>query len=151
MNKVTVTLRSAPSESIEVPTQVKYKKEKEVTKLERSCFGAIRLFPGIPKAITKDELEHIKKTRADLFARLDVKPYVESKRVDKRGISEADAEKLAKAEGLDHLKPKVQLEKLQERGKVTRPKKRENAPRLEGKKGAALTPAKRKPRNGNGG
>lgn len=150
-NKAIVMLRSAPSESIEVPSVVKYKGDKEKKELKRSCFGAIRLFPGIPKAITTDELEHIKKTRADLFARLEVRPYVESKRVDVRGASEADIEKMAASEGIGHLRPKAQVSKLEERGKLKRPEKRETAAKVEGKSSPTPAPAaRRKPKNGNG-
>lgn len=105
--KVVVTLRSGPSVSIEVPGGVK-----------RSCFGAIRLFPGIPKAIAMEEFEYVREKHPMVRARLEVGKYVESKRVGARGISEADLEGLAEREGLSHLKLKMQVEKLRERGKL---------------------------------
>lgn len=103
--KVVATLRSGPSVSIEVPGGV-----------QRSCFGAIRLFPGIPRAITGEEYEHVRKKHPKVCARLEIGKYVESKRVGARGISEADLEGLAEREGLSHLKLKTQVEKLRERG-----------------------------------
>lgn len=124
MNKIIVTLRSSPTESIEVPNIVKYKGDKEETVLQKSCtFGAIRLFAGIPKTISMDELKHIKKVMPRIYSKLDVKPYVESKRVDKRGASESEINKLVVKEGLEHLKPAVQIEKLKERGLIKKPKK----------------------------
>lgn len=107
MKKVIVTLRSGPSASIEVPSG-----------LQRSCFGAIRLFPGIPKAIATEEYEYIRAKYPAFSARLEVGKYVESTRVGTRGISEADLEALVKQEGLAHLKLKAQVKKLWERGKL---------------------------------
>jgi hypothetical protein len=124
MDKVIITLRSTPSESIEIPDAIKYKGDKEESQLKRSCFGALRIFPGIPKTISKDELEHIKKTMPNLFSRLEVKPYVESKRVDVRGASESEINKLADKEGLGHLKFPAKLKKLIERGLIKKPKKK---------------------------
>jgi hypothetical protein len=103
-----VTLRSAPSETVEVPEEVKV----------RSCFGALRLFPGVPKAVTKEELKHIETARPDVFERLEVRPYVESRRVDLRGVSEAEIAALARTEGLEHLRPAEQVRQLRERGKL---------------------------------
>lgn len=113
--KTIVTLRSAPSVSVEVPD------EQEGKTLQRSCFGALRLFPGIPKTITKDELEHLKKNQPDVFARLTVQPYVESKRVDRRGAGEADVRRLAEEAGISHLPHRKQVEVLRERGKLSKP------------------------------
>ena len=107
MNKVIVTLRTAPTVSIEIPTGV-----------ERSCFGALRLYPGVPRAITKGELAHLQKAVPGVCARLETKAYVESKRIDVRGASEAEISKLAAAEGLDHLPIDAQLTRLRERGKL---------------------------------
>lgn len=107
-----VTLRSAPSESLEIPEEFGGKT------LQRSCFGAIRLFPGVPKTVTRDELEQIKRGRPDVFARLTVQPYVESRRVDRRGASEADVHRLVEGEGLSHLPHARQVEVLRERGKM---------------------------------
>jgi len=138
--KVIVTLRSAPSVSVDVPDSVKEGKEKRP--LKRSRFGAIRLFPGVPSTVTQDELEHIRRKHPAVAERLEVRPYVESTRVDRRGISEAELEKLAAAEGLDHLKPRAQVEKLRTRGK------------LAGRKRPAPPPEKPKAKrklNGNGG
>jgi len=128
MNKVIVILRSTPSVSIEVPNTVVIDGNKK--EIKRSCFGALRLFPGVPKSISKDELEYIKNTEVVIYSYLEKKQYVESKRIDIRGASEADIEKLAKDGGLDHLKVKVQLQKLQERGKLKRPDVKDRAVRL---------------------
>jgi hypothetical protein len=146
MKKTIVTLRSAPSESIEVPKTVKDGTKDRA--LERSCFGALRLFPGVPKTITTDELEFIKEKQSEVFLRLEVRPYVESKRVDVRGASEADIEKMAAEEGLGHLRLRDQVDRLQKRGKLKRPEKRETAARGAGKKTApaANGRATRKPR-----
>lgn len=148
MEKVIVTLRSAPSESVEVPKFKKGAKGEKGEKAEtaRSCFGALRFFPGIPKTITKDELEFIKGSSAELFRRLSVRPYVESKRVDKRGATEDDVEKAAEKAGVGHLPAKKKLAVLAERGligsKAAPPPKKPDE--------AAGTKATRK-RNGNGG
>lgn len=107
-----VTLRSAPSESIEVPGEFGGRA------LQRSCFGAIRLFPGVPKTVTRDELEQIKRGRPDVFARLTVQPYVESRRVDRRGATEADVHRLAEEAGISHLPHARQVEVLRKRGKM---------------------------------
>jgi hypothetical protein len=138
--KMIVTLRSAPPVSVEVPAVVKYDgTEREV---KRSCFGALRLFPGLPKTVTEDELEHIKRKEPEVYARLEIRPYVESKRVDRRGASEADVERMAEAEGVAHLRPKARDARLRARGKLKRPEKRETAARLEG---ASTRTARRKP------
>jgi len=110
-----VTLRAAPSASVEVP------EKKDGKTLQRSCFGALRLFPGIPKTVTRDELEHIKQAEPDLYNRLTVQPYVESKRVDRRGAGEAEIAKLAEQEGIAHLPHARQVELLRERGKIRVP------------------------------
>jgi len=127
--KVTVVLRSQGSVEIEFP------EGKEAPK-NRSCFGALRLFAGIPRAITREELEWIEKKEPKLFARLRVAKYVESKRVDRRGASEAEVERLAEREGIGHLPPGRRLEVLRKRGKVKPPEP--NPVRLE-------KPAKSKP------
>lgn len=125
MDKVIITLRSTPSESIEIPAVVKYKGDKEERKLQRTCcFGAIRIFPGIPKAISKDELEHIKRIMPNVFSRLEVKPYVESKRVDVRGASEKEINELVEKHSLGHLNSSAQIEKLMERGLIKKPKRK---------------------------
>ena len=107
MSKKIVMLRSAPSETVEVPEEV-----------PRSCFGALRLFPGIPKTVTQEELDHVQATRPEVFERLEVRPYVESRRVDVRGASEAELEQLAVAEGIGHLPHAAQVRKLRERGRL---------------------------------
>lgn len=145
MSKVIVTLRSAPSESVEIP---KYKKKEKGAKGERveitrSCFGALRFFPGIPKAVTKDELEYIKKNDAELRRRLKTRPYVESKRVDKRGASESEVEALAESEGIGHLPMKRQIEILKKRGKIK--------PKPAAKPASASTPPRTSTRRRNGG
>jgi len=116
MNRAIVTLRSAPSVSIDIPAQ-----EEGAKQIQRSCFGAIRLFPGVPKAVTKDELDHIKATMPEVFLRLTIQPYVESKRVDLRGVAEADVSKLAAEEGIEHLSHARQVDLLRERGQIARP------------------------------
>lgn len=120
MGKVIVTLRSAPPESVEVPKYVKGKKGKggEPVETERSCFGALRFFPGIPKTVTADELEYVKSSDAELARRLAVRPYVESKRVDRRGATEAEVEALAETEGVGHLGLGRKVEVLRRRGKL---------------------------------
>jgi hypothetical protein len=110
-----VTLRAAPSASVEIP------EEKGGRRLQRSCFGALRLFPGIPKTVTLDELECIKREEPDLYAQLTVQPYVESKRVDRRGVAEAELARLAEAEGISGMPPQRQLRVLRERGKLRKP------------------------------
>jgi hypothetical protein len=117
-----VTLRSAPSATVEVP-----EKKKDGGALQRSCFGVLRLFPGIPKTVTRDELEHIKQAEPDLYNRLTVQPYVESKRVDRRGAGEAEIAKLAEQEGIAHLPHGRQVELLRERGKIRKPGKQRAA------------------------
>ena len=120
MSKVIVTLRTSPSVSVEIPNS-KTVEGKEV-ELKRSVFGALRFFPGIPKAITTDELEFIRATRPDLDRRkLNERPYVESKRVDRRGASEAEVEAKAEKEGLSHLPHGRKLEVLTRRGKISKP------------------------------
>lgn len=128
--KVIATLRSGPSASIEVPSGIK-----------RSCFGAIRLFPGIPKTIMMEEYEYVRNKLPALGARLQIGKYVESKRVGARGISEADLEALADREGLSHLKLKSQVAKLRERGKL---------PILKSSDGEKMKRTTRRIRNGNG-
>ena len=91
--KVILTLRSAPSVSIEVTDE----------RCQRSCYGALRFYPGIPKTITKEELAYIEKTDKGVVSRFDVRAYVESKRIDKRGITERQVEELALKKGVDHL------------------------------------------------
>lgn len=112
--KKIVTLRSAPSVSVEVPDS------QDSKTLQRSCFGAIRLFPGIPKTVTKDELEFIEKTDPDLYGRLVVQPYVESKRIDRRGVAESEVDRLAAEEGIAHLSHGKQVEVLRSRGKISK-------------------------------
>lgn len=123
MRKVIVTLRGGATASIEVPGNFPRKRgEKGETKaISRSIFGAIRLFPGIPKAITGDELAYVEGWRRDVFARLEVRPYVESKRVDYRGIGEEALEALAESEGVGHLPTSRKVEVLAERGKLKIP------------------------------
>lgn len=129
MSKVIVTLRSAPPASVDITDD----------QCERSCFGALRFFPGIPKTITKAELEYLGKAQPMLRARLQVRPYVESKRLDYRGASEAKIEVLASEEGVGHLDLAKQIEVLRQRGKLDVPDKRKSTEtRLENK---ALPPA----------
>lgn len=126
-----VTLRVAPSASVEIP------EERDGKALKRSCFGALRLFPGIPKTVTRDELEHIKRAEPDLYNRLIVQPYVESKRVDRRGAGEAEIAKLAEQEGIAHLPHARQVELLRERGRIRVP---EAAPTEKPKPGGGKKP-----------
>jgi hypothetical protein len=124
MKKVTVTLRDSPTASVEVPVEFpreKRKKKSDDRRIERSVIGAIRLFPGVPKAISADELEFVRLHRPSVFARLDSRPYVESKRVDYRGASEGEVEDLAAKEGIGHLEFWSQVAVLRERGKIKRP------------------------------
>lgn len=107
MTKVVVTLRSAPVASVEFPEGV-----------ERSAFGAIRLFPGVPRAVSLSELKHIRAAEPGVFARLHVQPYVESRRVDLRGAGEAEVARLAGEEGISHLPHAEQVRVLRERGRL---------------------------------
>ncbi len=128
MKKVIVTLRDAPNASVEVPGEFPQKRraKRKVREIERSVFGAIRLFPGVPKAISSDELEYVELHRSDVFRRLDRRPYVESKRVDYRGASEAAIEDLAAREGIGHLDLPSKVERLTERGKLEAPDPRKS-------------------------
>lgn len=134
MKKVTVTLRDSPNASVEVPEEFPRRKrarragskKSEATKIERSAFGAIRLFPGVPKAISSDELRYVELHRPDVFARLESRKYVESKRVDYRGATEAAIADLASKEGLGHLPVPKQIERLVERKKIERPDPRKS-------------------------
>jgi len=129
--KVTVVLRSRGSTEIEFP------EGKDAP--SRSCFGALRLFAGIPRAITREELEYIERKFPGVFENLRVTPYVESKRVDRRGASEAELERLAEREGIAHLPPGRRLEVLRKRGKLKAPERRAAG------KPAEKPPAKPKP------
>jgi len=104
MKKVIVTLRDQPAASVEIPEGV-----------ERSCFGAIRLFPDVPRAISAAELEHLRAHEPALFRRLFVQPYVESQRIDRRGMSEAEVNRRATRFGFGHLPHARQLVALKER------------------------------------
>ena len=108
MNNKIVLLNSYPFVSVEFP--------KEIT--NRSCEGELRIYPHLPKPITDDELAYIKDKFPDIFYRLNVKPYIESKRVDKRGITETDIHRLAEHEGIAHLPLKKQIATLERRGKI---------------------------------
>lgn len=120
MKKLIAILRSTPACTVDVPATFPKKKgdENEPREIERSCFGALRFFPGIPKAISVDEMEYVRLERADLYPRFDVRPYVESKRVDRRGATEDEIEKLAKSEGIEHLDFANALKRLRQRGKI---------------------------------
>jgi hypothetical protein len=110
MQKIVLTLRRGPAESFEFPEKV-----------ERSCFGSIRLFPGLPKTVSEDEYKWICKKRPELVPFLEASAYVESKRVDKR-ISEAHVNELAKEHGLENLPFGHQCERLKKLG-LLKPKK----------------------------
>lgn len=160
MDKVIVTLRSAPAASVDVPKHFPKlrgeKREGDPREIGRSCFGALRFFPGVPKTITKDELEFVRIHHGDVAARLDERPYVESKRLDYRGATESDLAALAEKEGLGHLKLRDQVARLRDRKKLEKPDpKKSSETRLEGR-GSAKAPAPEKPKpktngNGNGG
>jgi hypothetical protein len=150
MDKVIVTLRSTPAASVDVPKHFPKlrgaKGEGDPKEIARSCFGALRFFPGVPKTITKDELEFVRLHHGEVAARLDDRPYVESKRLDYRGKSEKEIAELAEKEGVGHLPLKTQVERLQARGKLEKPDpKKSTETRLEGK-----TTPKAAPKNGNG-
>jgi|GEM_PF-5532523 len=144
MNKIVVTLSRGPALSVDVPDEYRVGRGKlAVTKqVERSCFGAVRLYPGLPKTISTTELEYVKDKNPKLADMLSVRPYVESKRVDKRGCTEAELEALADKEGISHLKPARKLKVLCERGKLAAPKV--SATVVEDK------PKRRRNGNGNG-
>lgn len=120
MNKVVVTLQRGPAKTIDVPKEYKVGKGRKAEKreVERSCFGSVRLYPGLPKAISDSELAFIVAVRPDVRKELKVTPYVESKRADKRGCSEAQLEAAAEEAGISHLKPARKLEVLKGRGKL---------------------------------
>lgn len=134
MKKVIVTLRDAPNVSVEVPAEFPQKRRKrgekaeKPKKIDRSVFGAIRLFPGVPKTISADELEFVRVNRPTVFGRLDSRPYVESKRIDYRGVTEGEVEALAEKEGIGHLDFSKKLERLGERGKISKRVPRKPAP-----------------------
>ena len=107
---------------------------------KRSCFGALRLFPGIPRAVTAEELAFIEKKHPAVYAELEVRPYVESRRVDRRGATEAEVERLAAEAGISHLPNARVLEILRERGKLKDPPRTRPAA-----KPAARKPEKSKP------
>jgi hypothetical protein len=129
MKKVIVTLSSGPAASVEFPEVFprKRKEKGDPVKIERSVFGAVRLFPGIPKAISASELDYLRAHRKELFPRLLARPYVESKRVDRRGVSEGELEKLAEKEGIAHLGTRRKVEVLTERGKIPKPEPKKEA------------------------
>lgn len=129
MKKVIVTLRDQPAGSVEVPREFprrRGEKEKKSVDIERSCFGCLRFFPGVPRTISEDELAYIEGWRGDLFGRLDRRPYVESKRVDYRGASESAIEALAEKEGIGHLDLPRKVARLTERRKLDRPDPRKS-------------------------
>jgi len=136
MKKFVITLRRGPSIQVDVPETTGKGKDKR--KVERSAFGAIRVYPGIPKTVTKDELDVIKAAHPSV--RLEVNPYVESKRVDRRGASEAEVAALAEKEGISNLSFAEQVRVLRKRGKIVAPVK--NAP----KASRGGDPTVRKPR-----
>jgi hypothetical protein len=123
---VVVTLRSAPPASVDVPEHFPRVRGKpdEPKPIERSVVGALRMFPGVPKAVTSDELAYVETTRRDVAERLDVRPYRESKRKDHRGATEAEVREVAVAEGVEHLSARKQVEVLVDRGKLKPPKER---------------------------
>jgi hypothetical protein len=154
MKKVIATLRSAPAASVDVPKTFPVRRVKRGEKprekpreIERSCFGSLRFFPGIPKTISKDELEFIESGRPDLSKRLDVSEYVESKRVDYRGATEKAIETAAESEGIGHLSLKRKVEVLRERGKIDKPDpKKVSVTVVDPPKRSAKTSSGRKPK-----
>jgi len=52
--------------------------------VERSCFGAIRLFPGTPRVVTEDELRLMLAANSDFEALVSIADHVESRRSDRR-------------------------------------------------------------------
>lgn len=120
-----VTLRSSPPASVDVPEEFPKKRgqKEEARAIERSVVGTLRLFPGVPKTVTKDELEYMSTHRPDVAARLDEREYVESKRKALRGYTEAEVRELAEKEGIGHLSFKKQEAALLDRGKLTKAKR----------------------------
>jgi hypothetical protein len=121
-----VTLRSNPAASVDVPGKFpreRGKKAGEAKTIERSVVGALRLFPGIPKTVTEDELDYMTRHRTDVATRLDRREYVESKRKELRGCTEAEVRERAEAEGVGHLPFKGQEKALLDRGKLVPPKR----------------------------
>lgn len=148
MKKVIVTLQGGATATVEVPDTFPKKRgvKTKAKKIERSVFGAIRLFPGIPKAVSEDELEFIKLGRKELFGRLEIRKYVESKRVDYKGATEADIEALAEAEGIGHLDLPKKIEVLVEREKIKTPTVSTETRILSPKKNGNGGTTKRKPK-----
>lgn len=108
MPKINVTLiSSSPPLSFEFPEGI-----------ERSCFGAIRLFQGVMRTITLDELNHIKTKYKKESVKIKTSKYVESKRVDKRGYNEDDINYLAKEHNLLDLPLKNQIKRLKKLGLI---------------------------------
>lgn len=124
MKKCIATLVSAPAESVEIPVHFPQKRgdESEPRLIERSAFGALRFFPGIPRTISCDECEFIRSEQPDVLERLEISKYVESKRVDYRGATEAEIEKLAEEAGIGHLSLADQCVRLEVTKKLKRPK-----------------------------
>ena len=110
-DKLIVTLRSAPSISFEITAK----------DVKRSCFGALRFYPGIPRTVTAGEFEQMKKQVKGIEKKFDVRPYVESKRLDKRGATESEITALSTSEGIDHLSFHRKIEVLGKRKKISGP------------------------------
>lgn len=117
MKKVIVTLKVGPSQDVDVPDQYRVGRGRRATNraVQRSCFGCLRLYPGLPKAVSEDELSWIEAKLPVLFEKLAVRPYVESRRADKVGCSEADVEAAAEASGLGHLRYGDKVRTLKQR------------------------------------
>lgn len=132
MERVIVTLKNEPKASVEVLDE----------KVERSVPGALRLFPGVPKAISFAEYSYIQQSDPKLHSRLLKQPYVASKRVDRRdGYTEIEVEAMAKEHGLDHLPHAGKMKELRRR-KLLKVKGEEAPKEAEAPKAAKAPKAK---------
>lgn len=108
--KYIITLASGSAETFDVPG---YDARGDV--IQRSCFGALHLYPNVPRGITEGELEYIRGARPDIYVRAHVSPYVESKRIDHRGVSEGEVQRTADKLGVGDKTHGEQLQILRER------------------------------------
>ena len=82
MTKVIVTLLAGRPLQVDIPD------EHNGNKVERSLYGAIRLFPNVPRTISADELAFVKEKEPN--AKFREQKYVETKR-----LKGADGKKVA--------------------------------------------------------
>lgn len=90
MKRHLVILRTPPSDEVDFPPDLG----------GRATFGALRLHPGVQTAVSESELRFMESKRPDLMKRLHISPYVESRRVDRRGYTEAEVDRAAAEAGI---------------------------------------------------